>query len=57
MMLMKDGLWGLIDGTDLLEGPPPTQPEQSAYIQKVTKVTAMIGFSVNDSFLLMIIDR
>ena len=56
MMLMKDGLWGLIDGTDVLEGPP-NQPELSAYSRKVAKAIATIGLSVDDSFLLMIGDK
>ena len=54
IMLMKDDLWGLIDGTEVV----PTEAT-AAYTIKLAKATptATIGLTVDDSFLLMIGDK
>ena len=52
MMLMRDELWGLVDGTEVA----PAELT-AVYTRKLAKATATIGLTVDDSFLLMIGDK
>ena len=56
MVLMKDDLWGLINGTEVLPAQPSAE-QRAAYARKVAKATATIGLTIDDSFLLMIDDK
>ena len=56
MVLVKDGLWGVVDGTDPAPGASESEDKKAKYKSKKDKARATIVLSIGPS-LLYIIDE